>query len=48
MSDIAKLQAGRKAMAERCMAIAVENTPPDVMVEYRKSLSGRAFRDDPA
>ena len=47
MTDIAQLQAGRKAMAEKCMAVALTNTPPGVIVQYRKSLSGWADHTEP-
>lgn len=39
------LQVARRAAAERFAAIARKYTPAGVTVSYRKSLSGRAWRD---
>lgn len=38
-----QLQAARRAAAERFTEIATRHTPPDVLVGYRKSLTGRAW-----
>lgn len=42
-ADVARLKEGHRKMAERCMAIALMHTPPDVTIKYRKSLTGRAY-----
>jgi hypothetical protein len=39
----AELQAARKAAAERYAQVAAKHTPRDVVVTYRKGLSGRAW-----
>src|SRR6266699_651150 len=38
-----ELQAARKAAAERIAGIAAKHTPDDVVVEYRRTLSGCAW-----
>jgi len=46
MDTVERLQEGRWAMAERCMAVAERYTPEGVTVTYRKSLTGTAFYNE--